>query len=89
MAAARPSLIEKARRGGIRLVRFLYTDNGGVTRGKARAADQRGCEHELEQKDVHVPANIPEGSALTESAILRAERSWPPAPVVRPPPRRT
>ena len=25
---------EKARKAGIRLVRFLYTDNGGVTRGK-------------------------------------------------------
>ena len=24
-----------ARRAGVRLVRFLYTDNGGVTRGKA------------------------------------------------------
>src|ERR1051326_2356673 len=35
MAAARPSLIEKARRADLRLVRFLYTDNGGVTRGKA------------------------------------------------------
>ena len=25
----------QARSGGVRLVRFLYTDNGGVTRGKA------------------------------------------------------
>src|SRR5206468_8240116 len=41
--------------------------------GKARAADQRGCEHELEQQGVHVPANIPEGGAVTEPAILRAE----------------
>jgi len=32
--AARRALAE-ARRGGVRLVRFLYTDNGGVTRGKA------------------------------------------------------
>lgn len=28
-------LTETARKGGVRLVRFLYTDNGGVTRGKA------------------------------------------------------
>jgi glutamine synthetase len=27
--------VEEARRAGVRLVRFLYTDNGGVTRGKA------------------------------------------------------
>ncbi len=26
---------EKARKAGVRLVRFLYTDNGGVTRGKS------------------------------------------------------
>jgi glutamine synthetase len=28
-------VVEEARRAGVRLVRFLYTDNGGVTRGKA------------------------------------------------------
>ena len=28
-------VIETARKAGVRLVRFLYTDNGGVTRGKA------------------------------------------------------
>lgn len=28
-------VVEQARRAGVRLVRFLYTDNGGVTRGKA------------------------------------------------------
>ena len=28
-------LTERANRAGVRLVRFLYTDNGGVTRGKA------------------------------------------------------
>lgn len=28
-------LTEQARRAGVRLVRFLYTDNGGITRGKA------------------------------------------------------
>src|SRR4026209_1268399 len=28
-------LTETARKAGVRLVRFLYTDNGGVTRGKA------------------------------------------------------
>src|SRR5918992_847280 len=28
-----------ARRAGIRLVRFLYTDNGGITRGKATHID--------------------------------------------------
>ncbi len=35
--AASPArrVIERARRAGVRLVRFLYTDNGGVTRGKA------------------------------------------------------
>lgn len=27
--------VARARRGGVRLVRFLYTDNGGITRGKA------------------------------------------------------
>jgi len=37
---ARPSALpdrvtEVARKSGVRLVRFLYTDNGGVTRGKA------------------------------------------------------
>lgn len=30
-----PDVVERARRAGVRLVRFLYTDNGGVTRGKA------------------------------------------------------
>ena len=43
MPAARPggptpaarSAVAQARRTGGRLVRFLYTDNGGVTRGKA------------------------------------------------------
>src|SRR5262249_58846103 len=30
-----PDLTEQARRAGVRLVRFLYTDNGGITRGKA------------------------------------------------------
>ena len=34
MATKRP-LIDQCRRAGVRLVRFLYTDNGGVTRGKA------------------------------------------------------
>ena len=43
MRAARPRrltpsarrAVAQARSGGVRLVRFLYTDNGGVTRGKA------------------------------------------------------
>jgi len=43
MPAARPvrqtpaarRAVAQARRAGVRLVRFLYTDNGGVTRGKA------------------------------------------------------
>ena len=30
---------EQARRAGVRLVRFLYTDNGGITRGKATHVD--------------------------------------------------
>src|SRR4030095_3956654 len=30
-----PALPAQARRAGVRLVRFLYTDNGGITRGKA------------------------------------------------------
>src|SRR6185436_2972631 len=30
-----PDLTAQARRAGVRLVRFLYTDNGGITRGKA------------------------------------------------------
>ncbi|HEX7788782.1 MAG TPA: glutamine synthetase family protein, partial [Methylomirabilota bacterium] len=32
-------LTEQARRGGVRLVRFLYTDNGGIIRGKATHVD--------------------------------------------------
>jgi glutamine synthetase len=31
----RSGVTEQARRAGVRLVRFLYTDNGGITRGKA------------------------------------------------------
>ena len=34
-AARRGGPTPAARRAGVRLVRFLYTDNGGVTRGKA------------------------------------------------------
>src|ERR1041384_7423663 len=36
-ARANPAdrVTETARKAGVRLVRFLYTDNGGVTRGKA------------------------------------------------------
>src|SRR5574341_348806 len=35
--AATPAdrVTETARKAGVRLVRFLYTDNGGITRGKA------------------------------------------------------
>src|SRR5215216_1836385 len=32
-------LPEAARKAGVRLVRFLYTDNGGVTRGKSTHID--------------------------------------------------
>src|ERR1043166_4843171 len=32
-------ILRTAQRGGVRLVRFLYTDNGGVTRGKATHID--------------------------------------------------
>jgi len=32
-------IVQAARRAGVRLVRFLYTDNGGVTRGKATHVD--------------------------------------------------
>jgi glutamine synthetase len=32
-------VLEQARRGNVRLVRFLYTDNGGVTRGKTTHVD--------------------------------------------------
>jgi len=45
MAAPRRSrrsagdLTAQARRAGVRLVRFLYTDNGGITRGKATHVD--------------------------------------------------
>ena len=35
----RPDLTPQARRAGVRLVRFLYTDNGGITRGKATHVD--------------------------------------------------
>src|SRR5512145_2121138 len=34
-----PDLPEQVRRAGVRLVRFLYTDNGGITRGKASHVD--------------------------------------------------
>src|SRR5689334_5239349 len=39
--AATPAdrLTERARKAGVRLVRFLYTDNGGVTRGKSTHID--------------------------------------------------
>ena len=40
-----PDLTEQARRAGVRLVRFLYTDNGGITRGKATHLD--GLAHRL------------------------------------------
>src|SRR4029453_12870322 len=36
---AKPDLTAQARRAGVRLVRFLYTDNGGITRGKATHVD--------------------------------------------------
>ena len=44
MAASRNSrpardLTAQARRADVRLVRFLYTDNGGITRGKATHVD--------------------------------------------------
>src|SRR5512145_257518 len=32
-------VVETARKAGVRLVRFLYTDNGGVTRGKLTHVD--------------------------------------------------
>src|SRR5215471_4072214 len=38
-------LTAQARRAGVRLVRFLYTDNGGITRGKATHVD--GLAHRL------------------------------------------
>jgi glutamine synthetase len=34
-----PDPTTEARRAGVRLVRFLYTDNGGITRGKATHVD--------------------------------------------------
>ena len=40
-----PDPTEQARRAGVRLVRFLYTDNGGITRGKATHVD--GLSHRL------------------------------------------
>lgn len=50
MPAARPHrltpsarrAVAQARNGGVRLVRFLYTDNGGVTRGKATHVESLG-----------------------------------------------
>jgi glutamine synthetase len=39
------SVTEQARRAGVRLVRFLYTDNGGITRGKATHVN--GLAHRL------------------------------------------
>ena len=38
-------MTEQARRAGVRLVRFLYTDNSGITRGKATHVD--GLAHRL------------------------------------------
>ena len=35
-------VVAQARRSGVRLVRFLYTDNGGVTRGKATHVESLG-----------------------------------------------
>jgi glutamine synthetase len=40
-----PDVTAQARRAGVRLVRFLYTDNGGITRGKATHVD--GLAHRL------------------------------------------
>src|SRR5262249_9441038 len=40
-----PDLTAQARRANVRLVRFLYTDNGGITRGKATHID--GLAHRL------------------------------------------
>src|SRR5262245_29350859 len=40
-----PDLTAQARRAGVRLVRFLYTDNGGIIRGKATHID--GLAHRL------------------------------------------
>ncbi len=40
-----PDLTAQARRAGVRLVRFLYTDNGGIPRGKATHVD--GLAHRL------------------------------------------
>jgi glutamine synthetase len=42
---AAPDVTAQARRAGVRLVRFLYTDNGGITRGKATHVD--GLSHRL------------------------------------------
>jgi glutamine synthetase len=35
-------IVAEARRAGVRLVRFLYTDNGGVTRGKSTHVESLG-----------------------------------------------
>src|SRR6266498_3151471 len=35
-------VVAQARRANVRLVRFLYTDNGGVTRGKATHVESLG-----------------------------------------------
>ena len=40
-----PDLTAQARQAGVRLVRFLYTDNGGITRGKATHVE--GLAHRL------------------------------------------
>ena len=40
-----PDLTTQARRASVRLVRFLYTDNGGITRGKATHLE--GLAHRL------------------------------------------
>ena len=54
MPAARPRrtsspadrVVAAARKAGVRLVRFLYTDNGGVTRGKAHARREPRAPHD-------------------------------------------
>ena len=40
--SAAAHVTEQARRAGVRLVRFLYTDNGGITRGKATHVESLG-----------------------------------------------
>ena len=61
--AARARVTEQARRAGVRLVRFLYTDNGGVTRGKSTHVSSLG-------------ARLTDGIGLEEMQGVKLDRGY-------------